>query len=121
MQLLYNSVFNPHKSVLTLCTVYLFPSDSVFEDEGAETPPTAAQSAEEGDKPKSSPNPAESDATEGEEGETQSAQMHGGTGRMCLSSLCFMLSSLFCFLSLLVLINVSTLVCNHVFPLWILT
>ncbi|XP_041801535.1 brefeldin A-inhibited guanine nucleotide-exchange protein 2 [Chelmon rostratus] len=54
--------------------------DSVFEDEGAETPPTAAQSAEEGDKPKSSPNPAESDATEGEEGETQSAQMHGGTG-----------------------------------------
>ncbi|XP_076597020.1 brefeldin A-inhibited guanine nucleotide-exchange protein 2 [Chaetodon auriga] len=54
--------------------------DSVFEDEGAETPPTAAQSAEEGDKPKSSPNPAESEATEGEDGELRSTQTHSGTG-----------------------------------------
>ncbi|XP_049920490.1 brefeldin A-inhibited guanine nucleotide-exchange protein 2 isoform X1 [Epinephelus moara] len=42
--------------------------DSVFEDEGVETPPTAAEPAEEGDKPESNPNPA---ATEGEEGEQQ--------------------------------------------------
>ncbi|XP_049920491.1 brefeldin A-inhibited guanine nucleotide-exchange protein 2 isoform X2 [Epinephelus moara] len=37
-------------------------------DEGVETPPTAAEPAEEGDKPESNPNPA---ATEGEEGEQQ--------------------------------------------------
>ncbi|XP_033484921.1 brefeldin A-inhibited guanine nucleotide-exchange protein 2 isoform X1 [Epinephelus lanceolatus] len=42
--------------------------DSVFEDEGVETPPTAAEPAEEGDKPESNPNLA---ATEGEEGEQQ--------------------------------------------------
>ncbi|XP_070825216.1 brefeldin A-inhibited guanine nucleotide-exchange protein 2 [Chaetodon trifascialis] len=54
--------------------------DSVFEDEGAETPSTAAQSAEEGDKPKSSPNPAESEATEGEDGEPRLSQTHSGTG-----------------------------------------
>lgn len=70
MQLSYNSVLNLHGSF------YLFPSDSVFEDEGVETPHTAAQPAEDGDKP----NPAESEATEGEEGEHQATQMHSGTG-----------------------------------------
>ncbi|XP_073325911.1 brefeldin A-inhibited guanine nucleotide-exchange protein 2 [Pagrus major] len=54
--------------------------DSVFEDEGAETPPTAAQPAEEGDKAMSSPNSAESEVTEGEEGEHQPTQMHSETG-----------------------------------------
>ncbi|XP_070765753.1 brefeldin A-inhibited guanine nucleotide-exchange protein 2 [Enoplosus armatus] len=50
--------------------------DSVFEDEGAETRPTA----QEGDKPESNPNPAESAAPDGEEGEQQLTQMHSGTG-----------------------------------------
>ncbi|KAM9351066.1 brefeldin A-inhibited guanine nucleotide-exchange protein 2 isoform 2-T2 [Symphorus nematophorus] len=54
--------------------------DSVFEDEGAVTPPTAAQPAEEGDKQESGPNLAELHATEGEEGEHQPTQMHSGTG-----------------------------------------
>ncbi|TKS76994.1 Brefeldin A-inhibited guanine nucleotide-exchange protein 2 [Collichthys lucidus] len=54
--------------------------DSVFEDEGVGTPPTAAQPAEEGDKPESSPNSAESETTEGEEGERQPTQMHSETG-----------------------------------------
>ncbi|XP_040008644.1 brefeldin A-inhibited guanine nucleotide-exchange protein 2 [Xiphias gladius] len=52
----------------------------VFEDEGAETPPTATQPAEEGDKPESSPNPAESVTTEGEEAEQQPTEIHSGTG-----------------------------------------
>lgn len=56
-------------------------SDSVFEDEGAGTPPTAAQSAEEGDKLESSPNSAESETTEREEGERQPTQMHSETGQ----------------------------------------
>ncbi|KAG8002940.1 Brefeldin A-inhibited guanine nucleotide-exchange protein 2 [Nibea albiflora] len=54
--------------------------DSVFEDEGAGTPPTAAQPAEEVDKLESSPNSAESETTEGEEGERQPTQMHSETG-----------------------------------------
>ncbi|XP_019108868.2 brefeldin A-inhibited guanine nucleotide-exchange protein 2 isoform X2 [Larimichthys crocea] len=54
--------------------------DSVFEDEGVGTHPTAAQPAEEGDKPESSPNSAESETTEGEEGERQPTQMHSETG-----------------------------------------
>lgn len=41
--------------------------DSVFEDEGVETPPTAAEPAEEGDKPESNPNPAETEREEGEQ------------------------------------------------------
>ncbi|XP_019108867.2 brefeldin A-inhibited guanine nucleotide-exchange protein 2 isoform X1 [Larimichthys crocea] len=53
--------------------------DSVFEDEGVGTHPTAAQPAEEGDKPESSPNSAESETTEGEEGERQPTQMHSET------------------------------------------
>uniref|UniRef100_UPI0037E781E2 brefeldin A-inhibited guanine nucleotide-exchange protein 2 n=1 Tax=Semicossyphus pulcher TaxID=241346 RepID=UPI0037E781E2 len=55
-------------------------SDSVFEDEGAETLPEAAQPAEEGDQPGSNPNPAESAATEGEEKELQPEQIHSETG-----------------------------------------
>ncbi|KAE8293087.1 Brefeldin A-inhibited guanine nucleotide-exchange protein 2 [Larimichthys crocea] len=54
--------------------------DSVFEDEGVGTHPTAAQPAEDGDKPESSPNSAESETTEGEEGERQPTQMHSETG-----------------------------------------
>ncbi|TMS16775.1 Brefeldin A-inhibited guanine nucleotide-exchange protein 2 [Larimichthys crocea] len=54
--------------------------DSVFEDEGVGTHPTAAQPAEEGDKLESSPNSAESETTEGEEGERQPTQMHSETG-----------------------------------------
>ncbi|XP_035512500.1 brefeldin A-inhibited guanine nucleotide-exchange protein 2 [Morone saxatilis] len=53
--------------------------DSVFEDEVVEIP-TAAQPVEEGDKPESNPNPAESEVTEGEEGEHQPTQIHSGTG-----------------------------------------
>ncbi|KAM8754128.1 brefeldin A-inhibited guanine nucleotide-exchange protein 2 [Acanthopagrus schlegelii] len=53
--------------------------DSVFEEEGIETPPTAAQPAEIGDKAMSSPNSAESEATDVEEGEHQPTQMHSGT------------------------------------------
>ncbi|KAM6982997.1 brefeldin A-inhibited guanine nucleotide-exchange protein 2 [Tautogolabrus adspersus] len=55
-------------------------SDSVFEDEGAETLPETAQPAEEGDKPESSPNPADSSVTEGEGGELQSGQINSGSG-----------------------------------------
>ncbi|XP_049438447.1 brefeldin A-inhibited guanine nucleotide-exchange protein 2 isoform X2 [Epinephelus fuscoguttatus] len=36
-------------------------------DEGVETPPTAAEPAEEGDKPESNPNPAETEREEGEQ------------------------------------------------------
>ncbi|XP_067384110.1 brefeldin A-inhibited guanine nucleotide-exchange protein 2 isoform X1 [Channa argus] len=54
--------------------------DAVYEDEGAETPPTTAQPAEEGDKPESDTNPVESAETEGEEREHQQTQIHGGTG-----------------------------------------
>ncbi|XP_038579068.1 brefeldin A-inhibited guanine nucleotide-exchange protein 2 [Micropterus salmoides] len=46
--------------------------DSVFEYEGAETPPTAAQPAEEGDYPEVNP--------EGEEGGQQPTQIHSGAG-----------------------------------------
>lgn len=53
----------------------------MFEDEGAETPPTATQPAEEGDKPETSPNPAESVTTEGEEAEQQPTEIHSGTGQ----------------------------------------
>lgn len=56
-------------------------SYSVFEDEGVEMPPTASQPAEEADKPGSSPNPAESVATGGEEAEQQPTQPHSGTGQ----------------------------------------
>ncbi|XP_042263782.1 brefeldin A-inhibited guanine nucleotide-exchange protein 2 [Thunnus maccoyii] len=50
--------------------------DSVFEDEGAETPPVvAAQPAEEAES-----NPAESAAPEGDEGEQPPTQIHTGTG-----------------------------------------
>lgn len=65
---------------MTLHTLYLFTSDSVFEDEGVVTHPAAAQPAEEGDKPKTNPNPAESAETEGEEGEHPPTQMHSETG-----------------------------------------
>uniref|UniRef100_A0A665VVM8 ADP-ribosylation factor guanine nucleotide-exchange factor 2 (brefeldin A-inhibited) n=1 Tax=Echeneis naucrates TaxID=173247 RepID=A0A665VVM8_ECHNA len=40
---------------------------SVFEDEGAEMPPTASQQAEDGDKPASNQNATEPETTEGEE------------------------------------------------------
>ncbi|XP_059188662.1 brefeldin A-inhibited guanine nucleotide-exchange protein 2 [Centropristis striata] len=49
--------------------------DSVFEDAGVETPPTAAEPAEEEDKPESNANPSE-----GEEGEQEPTQIHSGTG-----------------------------------------
>lgn len=75
---------------LCLFILFLFTLDSVFEDEGVETPPTAAQPAEKGDKAMSSPNSAESEATEGEEGEHQPAQMNSGTGQHLL----FFISSL---------------------------
>ncbi|KAL3063881.1 hypothetical protein OYC64_000243 [Pagothenia borchgrevinki] len=54
-------------------------TDSVFEDGGAETPPPAAEPAEEGDKPQSDANPAESAVAEAEEGEQTPAQTHSGT------------------------------------------
>lgn len=76
--------------VTTLHT--LFTSDSVFEDEGVGTHPTAAQPAEEGDKPESSPNSAESETTEGEEGERQPTQMHSETGQN--QSVCLLVLSL---------------------------
>ena len=76
-------------------TLHLFTSDSVFEEEGVETPPTAARPAEEGDKPESSPNSAESEATEGEEGEHQPTQMHSGTGQGLLIYPIFVLVILF--------------------------
>ncbi|XP_034732163.1 brefeldin A-inhibited guanine nucleotide-exchange protein 2 isoform X3 [Etheostoma cragini] len=52
--------------------------DSAFEDDDVATPPTAAEPAEEGDIPESSPNPADSAATAGEEGEQQPTQIHSG-------------------------------------------
>lgn len=77
--------------------INLFTSDSVFEDEDTETPRTAAEPAEEGDKPESNPNPAESAATEGEEGEQQPTQIHSGTGPDLLVysifSLCYPLNT----------------------------
>ncbi|XP_050926989.1 brefeldin A-inhibited guanine nucleotide-exchange protein 2 isoform X2 [Lates calcarifer] len=51
---------------------------AVFEDEGAEMPPTALQPAEEGNKPEGDPNPAET--TGGEEAEQRPTQIHSGTG-----------------------------------------
>ncbi len=66
---------------MTHHSIYLFTSDSVFEDEGAGTLPTAAQPADEGNKPESCPNAAESDMAEGEEGEQQPAQTNSGTGQ----------------------------------------
>ncbi|KAK9515738.1 hypothetical protein VZT92_026363 [Zoarces viviparus] len=54
--------------------------DSVFEDEGVETPPAVAETAEEVDKPESNPNPPESSATEGVEGEQPPTQVVSGTG-----------------------------------------
>ncbi|XP_063319273.1 brefeldin A-inhibited guanine nucleotide-exchange protein 2 [Pelmatolapia mariae] len=48
-------------------------TDSVFEDEGPETSPTAAQQGDEGDKPESNSNPAE-------KGEQQPTQTHVGAG-----------------------------------------
>uniref|UniRef100_A0A7N6A4X3 SEC7 domain-containing protein n=1 Tax=Anabas testudineus TaxID=64144 RepID=A0A7N6A4X3_ANATE len=66
----------------TLCCLtfpILYSPDSVFEDEGAETPPTTVQPDEDGDKPESNPNPAETAATEGEEAEQKPSQIHSGT------------------------------------------
>ncbi len=92
MQLLYNSFYNLRDSSYSL-----FTSDSVFEDEGAETPPTAAQPAE-GDKPESNPNPA----TEGEEGEQQPTQLHSGTGQnLNVYAIFILVYTLSCLLSLL--------------------
>uniref|UniRef100_A0A665VUE8 ADP-ribosylation factor guanine nucleotide-exchange factor 2 (brefeldin A-inhibited) n=1 Tax=Echeneis naucrates TaxID=173247 RepID=A0A665VUE8_ECHNA len=53
---------------------------SVFEDEGAEMPPTASQQAEDGDKPASNQNATEPETTEGEEAELQPTQIHSGIG-----------------------------------------
>lgn len=69
----------------------LFTPDSVFEDDGVETPSTVAQPAVDGDKP----NPAEPEATEGEESEHQPTQMHGGTGEDMLVSPAFVYFSSF--------------------------
>ncbi|XP_062247442.1 brefeldin A-inhibited guanine nucleotide-exchange protein 2 [Platichthys flesus] len=52
----------------------------VFEDDGAETPPTASQPAVEGDKPESNSDPTESATTEGEEEEQPPTQILSGTG-----------------------------------------
>lgn len=88
----------------------LFTPDSVFEDDGVETPSTVAQPAVDGDKP----NPAEPEATEGEESEHQPTQMHGGTGEDMLVSPAFVLLFLFfyAFLSFFGLIKVNTRVGN---------
>lgn len=56
---------------------FFFMSDSVFEEEGAETSPTAAQQGDEGDKPESNSNPAE-------KGEQQPTQTHVGAGGIFL-------------------------------------
>lgn len=75
--------------LLTSHALYFFTSDSVFEDEGAETPPTTAQPAEDGDKPETNPNPAESAVTEGEDKEQHPAQMHSETGQDLLAVILF--------------------------------
>lgn len=74
---------------MTSHVLYFSTPDSVFEDEGAETPPTTAQPAEDGDKSESNSNPVETAATEGEEGEQRPAQTHSGTGRNVLVSVLF--------------------------------
>lgn len=58
----------------------LFRTDSVFEDEGAEMSPAAAQPGEEGDRQVSSTNPAESEASEGDDTEQKPPEIHSGTG-----------------------------------------
>ncbi|KAM4610332.1 brefeldin A-inhibited guanine nucleotide-exchange protein 2 [Polymixia lowei] len=58
-------------------------SDSVFEDEGAETPATASQPADEGEKPENDPKPTEPTGTDAEEREQTSQpppQMETGPG-----------------------------------------
>lgn len=93
VQLSYNSLLN-------LC--YLFTSDSVFEYEGAETPPTAAQPAEEGDYPEVNP--------EGEEGGQQPTQIHSGAGHNSLVYAIFFFAILsFMSSASFVLLNVNTL------------
>uniref|UniRef100_A0A669C719 ARF guanine nucleotide exchange factor 2 n=1 Tax=Oreochromis niloticus TaxID=8128 RepID=A0A669C719_ORENI len=57
---------------------FFFMSDSVFEEEGAETSPTAAQQGDEGDKPESNSNPAE-------KGEQQPTQTHSVINSLHLS------------------------------------
>ncbi|XP_053280537.1 brefeldin A-inhibited guanine nucleotide-exchange protein 2 isoform X2 [Pleuronectes platessa] len=52
----------------------------VFEDDGAETPPTASQPAVEGDKPESNSDPTESAMTEEDEEKQPPTQIHSGTG-----------------------------------------
>lgn len=66
-------------------------SDSVFEEEGAETSPTAAQQGDEGDKPESNSNPAE-------KGEQQPTQTHVGAGGILLQYFysLFSVSCIFC-------------------------
>ncbi|XP_029010940.1 brefeldin A-inhibited guanine nucleotide-exchange protein 2 [Betta splendens] len=54
--------------------------DSVFEDEGGESPLTSAQSAEDGDKLDNCPNSAQLTETEGEDKEEQPAQTHSEAG-----------------------------------------
>ncbi|KAM9855174.1 brefeldin A-inhibited guanine nucleotide-exchange protein 2, partial [Aulostomus maculatus] len=56
-------------------------TDSVFEEEGGETPPVESQKAEEGDKVETDTSPAEAAAmTEGDEGEQTPPQIHAGPG-----------------------------------------
>lgn len=70
-------------------TLDVFTSDSVFEDEAGEMPPTSAQSAEDGDKPENSP--AQLVEAEEEVKEQQPAQTHGETGQDLLPFSSFVL------------------------------
>lgn len=99
---LNSAVLNHHRSF------YLFTSDSVFEDEGIETPCPAAQLAADVDKP----NPAESAEAGGDDGERGETEMHSGTGEDLLAYPAFAFSFplfFFCLLSLFGPIKVSVL------------
>lgn len=69
----------------------LFTSDSVFEDEGTETPCPAAQLAADVDQP----NPAESAEAGGDDGERGGTGWGGGL--LASTRFCFQLSSFFFF------------------------
>lgn len=60
---------------------YFSTSDSVFEDEGAETSPTTSP-AEDGDESESNPKPAETAATEEEQEEALPSQTQTGQNKL---------------------------------------
>lgn len=82
----------------------LFTSDSVFEEEGIETPCPEAQLAADVNKP----NPAEAGGDDGDRGETG---VHSGTGEVTCSPIPSFISSFFflCLLSRCGLIRVRVL------------